>query len=58
MSDDLTALETEVDEAQAALAQLHNTGSSSPALLAEAEARVQAAQADLQAAEPVPEAGV
>ena len=38
MSDDLTALETELDEAQAALAQLHNTGTSSPALLAEAEA--------------------
>ncbi len=57
MSDDLTALETEVDEAQAVLAQLHNTGTSSPALLAEAEARMEAAQADLQAAEPVPEAG-
>ena len=58
MSDDLTALETEVDEAQAALAQLHNTGTRSPALLAEAEARMEAAQADLEAAGPVPEAGV
>lgn len=57
MSDDLIALETELDEAQAALAQLHNTGTSSPALLAGAEARMEAAQADLEAAEPVPGAG-
>ena len=58
MSDDLTALETELDEAQAALVQLHNTGTSSPALLAEAEARMEAAQADLEAAELVPEVGI